>query len=159
RTESTASRATSRRLENVLGRYDVGIVSVQCSDRHQISAMDAAALQALVLKLLLAIQTLSGYAPPEAPPEVLFLPPEELQQRACNGRCAVFGWFPPGRIIYLEDRLDPVGDLRARAVLLHELVHFLQQENGAYEGPATCRTWLAREREAVDLEWRWLKEQ
>lgn len=121
--------------------------------------MDAAALQALVLKLLLAIQTLSGYAPPEAPPEVLFLPPEELQQRACNGRCAVFGWFPPGRIIYLEDRLDPVGDLRARAVLLHELVHFLQQENGAYEGPATCRTWLAREREAVDLEWRWLKEQ
>ena len=121
--------------------------------------MDPGVLHALALKLLLAAQSLSGYAPPQAPPDIAFLPAVELERLACGRPCPVYGWFPPGQVIYLDDRLDPVGDLRARAVLLHELVHFLQQENGAYEGPVTCATWLAREREAIAVERRWLAAQ
>lgn len=121
--------------------------------------MDAALVQALVVKLLLAAQGLSGYAAPGAPPSVAFLPQGELAQRACDGPCAVYGWFPPGRTIYLDDRLDPLSDLRARGILLHELVHFLQQENGAFGGPQSCRTWLDKEHEAFDVERRWLMEQ
>lgn len=121
--------------------------------------MEPATIQGLVVQLLLAVQALSGYAAPAAPPTVEFLPHQQLEQRACSGPCAVFGWFPPGQTVYLDDRLDPVNDLRSRAVLLHELVHFLQQENEAFKGPASCRTWLDKEREAFDIERRWLQEQ
>lgn len=118
--------------------------------------MDAAAIQALVAKLLLAAQALSGYGAPAAPPELAFVPHSELERRACEGPCAVYGWFPPGRTIFLDSRLDPLSGLRARAVLLHELVHYLQQENDAFPGPVTCRSWLAKEGEAFEVERRWL---
>ncbi|WP_143596393.1 hypothetical protein [Tistlia consotensis] len=107
------------------------------------------------MKLLLAAEALSGYAAPAAPPAVEFVAHRELEQRACNGACAVFGWFPPGHTIYLDASLNPLEDLHARAVLLHELVHYLQQENHAFEGPATCRTWLDKERQAFEVERRW----
>lgn len=121
--------------------------------------MEAAAMQALVAKLLLAAQVLTGYGAPERPPELAFVPHGELEQRACDRPCAVYGWFPPGRTIYLDSRLEPLSDLGARAVLLHELVHYLQQENDAFPGPATCQSWLAKERQAFEAERRWLFEQ
>lgn len=117
--------------------------------------MDASLVQALVVKLLLAAQALSGYAAPTAAPTVEFVAHRDLERRACDRPCAVFGWFPPGHTVYLDDHLDPLHDLHARAVLLHELVHYLQQENHAFAGPSTCRTWLAKEREAFEVERRW----
>lgn len=117
--------------------------------------MDAVLVQALVVKLLVAAEALTGYAAPAAPPTVAFVAHGELERRACDRPCAVFGWFPPGRTIYLDSRLAPLEDLNARAVLLHELVHYLQQENHAFEGPVTCHSWLAKEREAFDAERHW----
>ncbi|MEX2631136.1 MAG: hypothetical protein WD341_14465 [Tistlia sp.] len=110
----------------------------------------------MVAALLLSAQSLTGYTAPAAPPAIAFLPQGELALRACAGPCAVYGWFPPGHTIYLDERLDPLEDLQARAILLHELVHFLQQENGALAGPRSCRTWLKREHEAFEVERRWL---
>jgi hypothetical protein len=120
--------------------------------------MDAALAQ-LVAKLLVSIHLLAGFEPPAEPPEVVFVPQEHLQEAACDGPCEVYGWFPPGRIIYLDDRLDPVRDISARGVLVHELIHYLQQESGTFPASGGCRTWLERERQAYDIQIRWLARQ
>lgn len=119
--------------------------------------MDPTALGKLVAELLLAIQAISGYAVPPEPPQVAFLPHQVLVERACGRPCQIYGWFPPGDTVYLDDRLDPLSDPRARAILVHELVHFLQQEEGTYRVPAGCTAWLEREREAFDIQIRWVK--
>ena len=121
--------------------------------------MDPIALGKLVKELLLAIHLLSGYPIPEEPPSVEFLPHAELEERACGRPCQVFGWFPEGQTVYLDDRLDPLASIAARGILLHELVHFLQQEEGAFAVAPNCEAWLEREREAYYIQLRWLAEQ
>jgi len=110
----------------------------------------------LVMELLLAVQVLTGYDAPAVAPEVVFLPRAVLEREACGGSCEIYGWYPNGKVIYLEDRLDPLNNPMARAVLVHELVHYLQQESGAYGRPANCLDWLARERQAFDVQFRWM---
>src|SRR5882762_1744892 len=64
---------------------------------------------------------LSGYATPGEPPEVMVVSHAYLEQVACEGRpCKVMGWFPPGRTIFLDDRLDAEDDLYASSVVVHE---------------------------------------
>ena len=121
--------------------------------------MDAAVLAKLVGKLLVSIQLLAGFDLPAERPEVVFVPHQRLQDEACDGRCEVYGWFPPGRTIYLDDRLDPVRDIAARGILVHELVHYLQQESGTFPASGGCRTWLERERQAYDIQIRWHADQ
>ena len=121
--------------------------------------MDPTALGKLVGELLLAIHLLSGYPIPEEPPKVEFLPHAELEERACGRPCQVYGWFPPGQTVYLDDRLNPLVSIAARGILLHELVHFLQQEEGTFAVAPNCEAWLDREREAFDIQIRWLAEQ
>lgn len=121
--------------------------------------MDPGSTARLVADLLLAAQTLSGYAPPPQPPDVAFVPQAVLQREACQGPCAIYGWFPPGTTIYLDERLDLAEDMRARGILVHELVHYLQQESRAFAEETPCHAWLAREREAFDIQYRWLVEE
>ena len=120
--------------------------------------MDAALAQ-LVAKLLISIQLLTGFDRPAEPPRVVFVPQEQLQEAACDGPCKVYGWFPPGRVIYLDNRLDPLRDIMARGILVHELVHYLQQESGTFQASGGCHTWLERERQAYDIQFRWHAQQ
>ena len=113
-------------------------------------------VEALVLQLLTAITSISGYSMPERAPEVAFVSQSYLESRACNRPCDVQGWFPPGRVVYLDDRLDPQNDVWERSILLHELVHYLQQEEGAFTETVSCEVWLKREAEAYEVQYRWL---
>jgi hypothetical protein len=70
----------------------------------------------------------------------------------------MLGWFPKGPTIYLDSSLDPVNDLAARSVLLHELVHFVQQENEAYAMLPVCQGWNEREREALTAQFEFLRQ-
>lgn len=114
-------------------------------------------LGALVAKLLLSASTLSGYAPPAAPPRVSVVTERELRAVGCSGQCSANGLYSPGRGILISDRLDPAADVRARAVLLHEIVHYLQDLNGAFGDLPSCERYLAREREAYAVENRYLR--
>lgn len=78
---------------------------------------------------------------------------------ACDRPCKVYGWFAGGRTIFLDDRLDPVKDTLAAGILVHELVHFLQQESGKFTNPRSCENWLKREQEAYQIQGRWLRRQ
>ena len=68
----------------------------------------------------------------------------------------IHGWYPNGRTIYLDDRLRPKQDVWARGILLHELVHYVQQESGAFGDLSPCEKWSSRERDAYDNQLRWL---
>ena len=119
----------------------------------------AAPLEAIVVQLLTAIQAIAGYPMPAELPEIAFVPHSYLEERVCQRPCDVQGWFPPGTTIYLDDKLDPQNDLWARSILLHELVHYAQQEEGAFLGKLNCDIWKEREREAYDVQIRWLASQ
>ena len=93
--------------------------------------------------------TLSGYPAPATPPVVQMVPHGFMVDHACRGKeCHVQGWFPGGRIIYLDDQLDPVKGLYDSSVLLHELVHYLQQESKSSGIHSSCDANVAAEREA-----------
>lgn len=96
--------------------------------------------------------TLSGYPAPAQLPEVVAVPHSYLVKAACNGReCKVMGWFPPGQRIYLDERLRPRDDLLASSVVVHEMVHYLQQESrGGLAG--SCADFIALEREAYQVQ-------
>ena len=121
--------------------------------------MPTGAVSKLVAELLVAIQALSGYGAPPSTPWVEFVSHQRLQQEACGGPCEVYGWFPPGQTIFLDDRLEPANDVVALSILLHELVHFLQQEAGTFPPAGSCEAWLEREWEAYDIQIRWLTAQ
>lgn len=112
----------------------------------------------LIAELLVATQSISGYPMPAEPPAVEFLAPETLQERVCGKPCAVLGWYEHGSSVFLDESLYPLTDVRSQAILVHELVHYLQEDNGAFGVPPTCERWVAREREAYNVQYRWLKE-
>ena len=113
-------------------------------------------LSEIVVNLLVVAQTLTGYGPPAEPPTVALISHGELEQAACDRPCEVYGWYPFGATVYLDDRLDPLRDIRARAILLHELVHYLQNQHGAFADQPACVRWAMREREAYLVQARWL---
>jgi hypothetical protein len=114
-----------------------------------------AAIRELVTELLLAVQILGGYGPPAEAPDVAFVSHDWLEIQACTGPCQVYGWFPPGSTIYLDENLDPLNDMVARGILVHEIVHYLQNESGRFAGPDTCERFERRESEAYEIQYRW----
>ncbi|WP_119461646.1 hypothetical protein [Rhodospirillaceae bacterium SYSU D60014] len=116
-------------------------------------------LQELIVELLVAISGLSTYPVPDRPPEVVLISHQELEGMACDRPCEVYGWFPGGRTIFLDDRLNPVEETPAAGILVHELVHFLQQENGRFSNRRSCEDWVKREQEAYQIQIRWLRRQ
>jgi hypothetical protein len=93
--------------------------------------------------------TLSGYPAPAHIPVLEMVPHSFMVERACRGlECHVQGWFPGGQTIYIDKKLDPRTGLYDSSVLLHELVHYLQQESQAPGTHTTCSGNVASEREA-----------
>ena len=113
-------------------------------------------IEALVLQLLTAINTIAGLPLPEHPPEVVFVSHSYLESQACDRPCEIQGWFPPGRVVYLDEDLDPQNDVWERSILVHELVHYLQQEEGTFTEEGSCEAWMKREAEAYEVQYRWL---
>jgi len=98
--------------------------------------------------------TLSGYPMPDHPAEVMTVSHAYLVDHACNGReCKVMGWFPPGRTIYVDDRLKPRDSLLAASIVVHEMVHHLQHEAGRIDPSKwSCENAIALEREAYAVQ-------
>jgi hypothetical protein len=114
----------------------------------------------LILILLSSIKLLSGYPIPEQLPIVHLVPHAVLEEKACHKPCQILGWFSlETNEIYLDDTLDLKGSVLARSVLLHELVHYVQQVSGKFDGKSDCESWTLREKEAYAIQNRWLYEQ
>ncbi len=119
--------------------------------------MNSTVLTRLIAELLYAVQVLTGYPGPAEAPRVEFVPHLQLEQMACEGRCDIRGWYPGGSTIYLDDRLDPIDSVWDRSILVHEIVHYVQERAGAFGQLPTCRRWLEREDQAYALQRQWLR--
>lgn len=92
--------------------------------------------------------TLSGFPAPAQMPIVEMVPHSYMVEKACRGmECHVQGWFPGGQTIYIDQKLDPANGLYDSSVLLHEMVHYLQQESRRM-GQTTCKSNVESERQA-----------
>jgi hypothetical protein len=112
----------------------------------------------LVAALLTAISGYTGYAIPGDPPHVTTLSHDALAQQVCGRPCQVFGFTWPSGEIVIDEALAIDGDPVATSILVHELTHFLQLKSVARAQPVDCRIWNEREREAFNVQRRWLRD-
>jgi hypothetical protein len=118
--------------------------------------MDTPSLAALVTKLSMTVQVLAGYPATNMPIEVQLVPALALNAMVCTSFCNAQGAFIPGRGLFLADHLDPLGDIRHRSVLLHELVHEAQERMGAFADLPLCERRNRREMQAYAVQQRYL---
>ncbi|PWT71942.1 MAG: hypothetical protein C5B46_07560 [Proteobacteria bacterium] len=122
--------------------------------------MNATDLAQLIAELLAAIHVLAGYPIPDAAPSVRLAPLSEMQSLVCRGPCQVRGFYTQQHGVVVNEALDLTHDAAARSVLLHELVHYLQQLNKKFDRlPSRCGQWFARESEAYEIQNAYLREQ
>ena len=115
--------------------------------------MDPADLAQLVAQLLAAIHSISGYPLPDAAPAVRLASLSEMQAMVCRGPCQVRGFYTRENGVVLNETLDVAHDTTAQSILLHELVHYVQQVSGKFEKlPDRCDRWFAREYEAYEIQ-------
>ena len=110
----------------------------------------------LVPELLRAIDHLSKYQMPHELPPVHRAPHEKIEQLACGKPCAALAAYRPGEGVYIDEALKPETDIFARSVLLHELVHYLQDVSHELESLRLCERWYRREQEAYAIQKRFL---
>lgn len=114
--------------------------------------MPPALLDEVVAALMVVVTELSGYRGPMAAPRIHPTPPAELQQNLCKGPCGVHAYYLEDHGVVLRDDLDVAGDVRARSILLHELVHHAQSLNGRFSDLPACERWYLREEEAYRVQ-------
>jgi len=110
----------------------------------------------LVPVLLQAIDHLSKYQMPQELPLVQRAPHEKIEQLACGKACAALAAYRPGEGVFIDEALKPETDIFARSVLLHELVHYLQDVSHELESLRLCERWYRREQEAYAIQKRFL---
>ena len=106
----------------------------------------------LMPALVSALDQLSKYHRLVAVPEVIRVPHARIEEMVCKAKCAALAAYRPGEGIYLDDNLKPETDLFARSILLHELVHYVQDMNGEHEDMRPCMRWYQREQEAYAIQ-------
>jgi hypothetical protein len=109
-------------------------------------------MEQLVPALLFAIDQLSKYPRPGGGPEVHRVARAVIEDMVCAGKCAVRASYRPGEGIYLDQTLQPETNLFDRSVLLHELVHYVQDLANERGDMEPCKRWYYREIEAYAIQ-------
>jgi hypothetical protein len=130
--------------------------SVESSDSSRLYRMirrnEIDSMSELVESLLDTISRMSNYQKPDTMPRVSKIARAEIERTICSGPCPVKAWHMPEGGIFLDGSLTPETDLVHRSILLHELVHYLQEINGEGASMDECNRWLHREQEAYRLQ-------
>jgi hypothetical protein len=116
-------------------------------------------IDSLTRHLIRTASRLSKYRPPAALPMVSRIERAALEQLACPQgavRCNVSAMYLPHRGVLIADDLRPESNLFHRSILLHELVHYLQDDAHELMGASECDRWYQREIEAYALQNRFL---
>jgi len=106
----------------------------------------------VVAALLSWAVTLSHYPAPTTPPELRYVERGFLVEHACGGRkCSALGWYDNDGHIYIDERLRDQDTPFVRSIIVHEMVHYLQDLSGKFD-PAACEDYNRREREAYAVQ-------
>jgi hypothetical protein len=120
---------------------------------HDAQTPDGYPAPPAVTALLAWAAAQSGYAVPLRPPAIAFWPAAVLAERVCapeTTNCGVGGYYRDGtgEIVLNAVYRGRFDDVRVRSLLVHEIVHYLQDHSGRWH-PGSCTRRMAREREAV----------
>jgi hypothetical protein len=137
------------------GTYKSSSTDRQLFDRA-FDTRPAASLDEVVRNLSRAIDMLSRYRIPRDPPHIYRVPKAEMENYVCGSNCNIQAWYKPGDGIFLVDTLKPETDLVHRSILLHEMVHYFQDQVGAYGDRSSCERWFQREIDAYTIQNRYL---
>ena len=113
----------------------------------------------LVASLLVWISQASGYSIPGEPPRIRPMAQAQLAEEVCGKPCGVVAFTTQEGDILIDESLMIGRDPAATSILVHELAHFLQIRGAPADVAMSCDLWSAREREAYDLQFRWLRAQ
>ena len=88
----------------------------------------------LIVALLFWITSHTDYKNPIKHPAIEFIEQKELSQLACKTDCEILAYTPlePKYKIFLSNKLDPLNDICHRGILMHEIIHVLQDEQGVF---------------------------
>ena len=92
-------------------------------------------LNELILALMLWITSNTNYIEPKQVPQVEFIEQEKLSEIACKNRsCEIMAYTPltPKYKIYLSNELKPMTDVCHRAILMHEIIHVIQEDQNIF---------------------------
>lgn len=109
-------------------------------------------MENLLPELMHAVGRLSDYPVPATLPAVYRVPHEKIEEIACGRKCPALGAYRRGDGVYLDDSLQPETNVFARSVLLHELVHYVQDLSAVTEHHESCDHWYRREKEAYAIQ-------
>ena len=109
-------------------------------------------LNALAKSLLYDIEHVSRYWQSKQLPPISMVSQEEINQVVCKKPCAVRAAYMPDRGVLLAETLDPINVALDRSILVHELVHYLQEINHRYSDLTPCKRWFQREQEAYAVQ-------
>ncbi len=115
-------------------------------------------MDAKLLAVLLSwTVNLSSYPHPGVGPEIIYKPHQFFVEIACGGneKCDAAAWYNDKKTIFLDERLEGHTDANTRSVVVHELVHYLQDLSGEYND-MNCELYAKREREAYSVQRQYL---
>lgn len=105
--------------------------------------------------LLRTASQLSKYRVPEVLPMVTRISRTELDRLACGegaAKCGVSAMYEPTRGIVFSEDLQPEKNLFHRSILLHEMIHYMQELGHSMSTAAACERWYQRELEAYAIQ-------
>jgi hypothetical protein len=115
-------------------------------------------MEALVASLIAWICATTGYDVPALQPAVEFVTHRAIIDKMCDGEeCSVVGMYLHGEAVYLDEKLDVENNTYHVSILLHELIHYVQNKSGRFP-TRDCGSWVAQEREAYAFQARWLRQ-
>ncbi|HIF50773.1 MAG TPA: hypothetical protein EYQ42_04465 [Thiotrichaceae bacterium] len=96
---------------------------------------------------------LSSYPHPGEIPELYYKPHRFFVDNACAGneKCRAAAWYNDQGVIFMDERIKDNTDAVTRSVVVHELVHYLQDLSGEYKD-VDCDLYAKREREAYAIQ-------
>ena len=91
-------------------------------------------LNELIISLVLWITSNTLYLDTSVSPEIEFVNQVKLADIACNKPCEIMAYTPKNstKKIFMLDSLNPMDDVCHRGILLHEIIHLVQNEKKVY---------------------------
>ncbi len=114
--------------------------------------MEATMMKVLIASLLAWINVHSGYQLPAQTPEIVSVPHTVLERMACKEPCPIMGLYPDDGVIYLDEDMALETNACAQSILLHELVHYVQDVNDSFADVDPVLRWQVREVEARNIQ-------
>jgi hypothetical protein len=154
---SGALAAEKRRSARPAGTESAGMYSNYVDEGHArydkyLGDTNSLTEKDLVPALLSAVDQLSKYPKTSQIPAIQRVSHRRLEEMVCPAGCPVLATYRPGEGIFLDETLTPETDLFHRSVLLHELVHYVQDINNELSTMRDCERWYHREQEAYAIQ-------